>query len=457
MYMFEQSATVCFPQNASPACVRCIVVGVTRRECALLEQYGSRKEEKAIYVQSAEAVLAPDVCAVAVLSEDIAPFASSCLGCLAQEIEQRSSRFIVLVRRQAAPVVGSRNDGYVNSFVCGAGTFQRMLATSPRSFPNPFYLCFQALADILNSNWLGCDSVLVRQVPLQPSDSAATGSTRGWEKRIGVMIAHRGKTAHLEAALRHMQSVAAGSDLSLYVGLDTELDAALLKLVSEHEAAKFYQADPTPAGPYVIRQTLIDQSRDELIGIQDSDDLPTEDRFSRIFNELRSTGCDIVGCHELKVNEIAETVEAVRYPLNVNQSVESKPQASSLLHATIVCRRSSFEFAGGFSTNSIMALDTQFMFRALLCLQIRNIDAFLYIRRIHPDGLTSRNSLDGGPSRQELRRSWERDFEAIRSGKRSLDDSVLSVSSTNTRYRLSPVFAQVSEPSAVGAERELSN
>jgi hypothetical protein len=59
-------------------------------------------------------------------------------------------------------------------------------------------------------------------------------------------------------------------------------------------------------------------------------------------------------------------------------------------------------------------------------LKMRNVDAFLYVRRRHPQSLTMSPPTGlGCPLRRKLRRSWETAFSAIRRGELKLEDSSL--------------------------------
>jgi hypothetical protein len=120
----------------------------------------------------------------------------------------------------------------------------------------------------------------------------------------------------------------------------------------------------------------------------------------------------------------------------------------SLLHGTGVIRRESFFRAGGLSTDQRVANDTQFLFRAYFNLRIRNVDAFLYVRRRHPDSLTEHPHTGIRlPLRSELDRAWRADFYEIKKGRLALE-----ASSLRQRLRTEPFSViPVAGPSARAA------
>ena len=160
------------------------------------------------------------------------------------------------------------------------------------------------------------------------------------------------------------------------------------------------------------------------MAFQDSDDISTYDRFTVQYGEMLRTRAQMVGCHELCVDEINGTVHALRFPLNVSEALGAlSPEAEChlghepLLHATCMVSRRDFLRAGGFSTDQRIANDTQFMLRAYFSISMRNVDAFLYVRRVHGSALTvAADTKLGNPLRSSLSARWLADFQAVRMG-----------------------------------------
>jgi hypothetical protein len=152
--------------------------------------------------------------------------------------------------------------------------------------------------------------------------------------------------------------------------------------------------------------------------------------------ELHAGACDLIGSHQLRVNEIRENVEIFRYPLDVNEALRTKP-AHVLLHPTSAVTRSGFFKAGGLSTDKIFDSDSQFLLRASFLLRIRNADAFLYVRRVHKLALTVHPSTGvGSPAREAGRIQRQADFEAIKSGQVLLEESSLRACHRTAPYQV---------------------
>jgi hypothetical protein len=199
-----------------------------------------------------------------------------------------------------------------------------------------------------------------------------------------------------------------------------------------------FASSGAPRGPYVVRQALIAGSHEQsLLLFQDSDDVSCSDRLDQQAMVLRQ-GVDLAGSHALELDEIQRVVRAYRYPLDVSAALNSSDagkqcyqQLEPLLHATALISRRAFMSAGGFSTDRVIANDTQFMLRAFFTLRMANADEFLYVRRRHPRALTvAAATAAGHPLRKALSDEWSRDFHRVKAGAMTLADSSLRLSST---------------------------
>jgi hypothetical protein len=85
----------------------------------------------------------------------------------------------------------------------------------------------------------------------------------------------------------------------------------------------------------------------------------------------------------------------------------------------------------------MVANDTQFLFRAFFSMKIRNVNAFLYIRRTHANALTvAAATANGIPLRIELDRQWRADFQRVKEGQITVAESSLRQMRSATRHRL---------------------
>lgn len=321
---------------------------------------------------------------------------------------------IVLPWRQAPPIE-VRNDGPVSSAVCSAVLYRELLALRPDCSQRRF--CYDLLWALINSR-ISADCLIARTLPWRESPPLPPPEPGA------IIMAHRGLRRYLDAALRLIET-GWGGHMRTCVGLDVDnLDDYRL-LAEAHPAVELAGFQPAPLGPYVIRQYLAENTTEPLMIFHDSDDVSCSDRIPRQRVELLRHGCDFVGCHELRVDEVVERVTAFRFPLDVTGALREMP-GHSLLHGTGMIRRESFFRAGGLSTDQRVANDTQFLFRAYFNLSIRNADAFLYVRRRHPASLTEHPQTSIAlPLRTELDRAWRADFYEIKKRRVAIETSSL--------------------------------
>jgi hypothetical protein len=354
--------------------------------------------------------------AVVVFDERIAGEIDDSIAALWDEIPSGETAFIALVPRMAAPQIDSSYCDPISSFLCSSEVFARFLDLGIDYRPG--ILCFVILRAIADGA-LEVDRLLVRQIPflerqVYRPETVATA----------LVLPHRGDPGFLRAALKYIGK-SAGNSLAIRVGLDVGDSAEYRGFPEEYPGVEFFDFTPAPVGPYVIRQELAERSPEPLLTLQDSDDLSCYDRFEALGDALAQTGCDIVGSHELCLDELRWLVQPVRFPLDCSAALALRAN-HALLHATLMAHRSAFFKVGGLSTHLIIANDTQFLLRAFFDASIRNVDEFLYIRRRHPVSLTnSPETVVDNPFRRRLNGEWTGDFDAIKRGELKMENSSL--------------------------------
>jgi hypothetical protein len=357
---------------------------------------------------ASDAVLVCDEASISQIAES--------MPALWDEIPPHASVFVALVPRKPAPRVDSQYDPPIASFLCSASVFRAFLALEIDCYPET--LCFAVLRAIATGA-IDVDRLLVRQIPFVKTSSRASLSGG-----VALMMPHRGDPVYLNASLKYLAR-AAGTSLKVRVGLDETNCDPYASLPAFHPQVDFFSFGPAPVGPYVIRQELAERSPEPFLSLQDSDDLSTYDRFTTLAAALTESASDIVGSHELCLDEMRALVQPVRYPLDSNAALDLCPN-HALLHATLLCRRDAFFQAGGLATDLIIASDTQFLLRAYFHTRIRNVDEFLYIRRRHATSLTNApETIYDHPLRRSLSAAWTRDFNAVKRGELSLAASTL--------------------------------
>ncbi len=370
----------------------------------------------------------PDVAAVAVLSSALVPHFGGALASLAREVNRARAMAVILVPWKEPPHHDTRYDGVVDSFLCDAATFHVLQRRTPGCQPRD--LCYALLDAIINQH-IDVDRIIVRQLP-----HSEIRPVRRTGRPAGLIMAHRGRPRHLSAALRFIDRADGAEDLSVRVGLDEADLVPYRSIQARCRHVRFHRVDPAPAGLFVVRQRLLEQTAEDLFYLQDSDDVSCSDRFAAQADEFERTGCDVVGCHELRIDEITRTVEAYRLPLDVQDALGSG-YSDSQLNGTILGSRRRVLGVGGYSTHQRIANDTQFMLRAYFSLALRNVDGFYYLRRRHKASLTvAPDTAQGTPLRERLRSTWAADFDAVRAGTLTLDQSSLRPMHTTIDYAI---------------------
>jgi hypothetical protein len=378
-------------------------------------------------VNSLEAVAAENVSHVAVVKAEMASSFYEASPQLLSELSAGSRGAIVLVTLRPCPWPEAASDGRVYSFLATMDVFRQLLAQAPDAVP--WQLCFRLLFAALNGK-LPLDRLLIRQLPYPELNEAASECPP-----VAVIMAHRGDPEHLRTALHFLHRLDSAR-ISPQIGLDVENPAEYRQMAEDYPRARFLHVQPSPAGPYVIRQELAERASPELLMLHDSDDVSCSDRVTSLYGEMCASNCDFVGSHELRVDELTGEIFAIRFPLDVIAALRERA-GHALLHGTGMIRRDSFLKSGGLSTDQMVANDTQFLFRAYFSMKIRNVNSFLYVRRRHAGALTvAPETANGIPLRVDLDLRWRADFQRIKQGEMTVAESSLRQMRTATRHRL---------------------
>lgn len=371
---------------------------------------------------------------VAVVAAGEWSLAAPVLGEVARGMAGAASALTLLVPWQAPPERFPRNDGTVRSFAASYGLFAAAFAQADSVEDG----CYRALRRALSTPGEVVDRLIAVQVgapaPAPPSLPAGGGTVEA-----NLVVPHRGSLDHLEVCLGYLarQSV---RPARTQVCFDEEVTAAHEQLMERFPAVEYFATDPCHVGPYVARSALGEGSPEPVVVWHDSDDASCSDRLQVSFAEMRRRGLELMGCHELRLDEIDGRVEAVRFPLAVTDALDIGP-AHALFHPTSLVLRESFRRAGGFSTAYRFGSDAHFLYRAYFSLRrIENVDAFLYVRRMRPNSLTTGPETRwASPERERQRAEWRRDFERVRTGAVRIEDSCLWPAHADPMPRVRPL------------------
>lgn len=342
------------------------------------------------------------------------------LADVAAALQAEPSTFVFLVKWQRPPINSHRDDGLVRSMVVPFPVLDRLPWRSQHSAEDLPALCFRAAQLVLGPVpvqrlmvWQ-CGAPDPEQDPAQPPAVSTT-----------MILPHRGPLEFLATCLWYIaaQSLAPHR---LHVAIDEPVTVAHQELRCRYSEAKWFRTEPPGCGPYVPRQALALKATTDAVVFQDSDDAPCYNRVPVLSAALASEGCDMIGSHELRVDELAGNVRAFRFPLDVTAALR-RSQRDALFHPTSAVMTDAFRRSGGFSTNRRFASDLQFLFRASLTMRaIRNVDAFLYVRRRRRNSITTDPETHMRSARRlSLEQSWRHALAAVHRG--DLDVSASSL------------------------------
>ena len=348
---------------------------------------------------------------------------------LVRELDSCTKAFTLLAEHKTAPSHMRRYDGTIASFL-GKGLNWRDVACAPSNGDFLHAVCYGVLSSILSNRFL-VNSIQVRQLSVNGS---STPPHIDCSPGVAVIIPHRHSLAYLDATLTYVARMKWPSTVRGAVGLDVDDIEPYVSLKALPNVSLYCCDSSRPVGPYILRQGMIENAKEELVLLQDSDDIPCSDRLTALYSRLVESGSDMVGSHELEVNEIDRQIRIYRFPLDVSAVLRntdttgvSDNAEEPFLHATAIMRRQSFLSAGGFSTNRRIANDSQFLLRASFSLRISNVDAFVYIRRVHRTALTvAPETQNGNELRRMLSQTWGTDFKRVKRRELTLSESALA-------------------------------
>ncbi|MXV13893.1 hypothetical protein [Hufsiella ginkgonis] len=352
---------------------------------------------------------------------------------LADELKSETgSPLTIIIPYLAPPLFGPRQDGRIGSFILHESAGVKSFAFSiGNSFIN---LLYRVVTAKVNGSRPGGISVLQIGKPLTKADSG-TDTERHLCDSL-VVIPHKGPLNLLKRCLSSFEGnkvVPASINLCFDDRSYKPFNQAVPDLCC---TLNVFKNTPLNTGPYPARHESISTATARFVFFQDSDDISLDGRFSRQMEELHSRKLDMIGCHELRINQFDKCVEAIRFPFDASQSLE-KRYFHSLYHPTALITRESYLRTGGFSTDRKFGYDSQFLLRSYFYLRSGNADDFFYIRFKRPNSLTTHpDTMIGSKLRDFLMWRWTIDFRLIQENKLDIKHSSLAVHARNLPFKL---------------------
>lgn len=262
------------------------------------------------------------------------------------------------------------------------------------------------------------------------------------QKRSLLIIPHKGSVKLLKRCLSHLNLIQDLPEINICFDDESYRKISVKEFDNLKPKLTSFINNPRSVGPFLAKNYCTRNSKKEFIFFQDSDDISVNNRFVKQLSELKKRKLDMIGSHELRVDQFARSLSVFRSPLDVIKP-DSVQFFYPLTQGTALITRKSYLKAKGFSTNVCFGYDYQFLLRSCFILRMGNIDDFLYIRFKRPNSLTTKSATKFGCSiRSFLNWRWRIDFKLVNENKLDLDDSSLSVQKHQFNYRLIKLSGQ---------------
>lgn len=338
---------------------------------------------------------------------------------------QGDNALTLLVPPRACPELSARSDGEVIAFLASGPWVGSLMEEGACS---PVELCFRALSRALSAGHEPIELTIVDKA------READGALPPAGLSVETIMPHRGSDDHLLAALSSLARQTRPARTILC--FDQPPPADLSRELAKQDGLDLFEVVPSPAGPYVPRQHFAMTSTARYVAFQDSDDFSVASRLEALVAFAEAQGADLVGCHELRLDETKRMVEAVRYPLDVNEALRLG-SGHAQLFSTAVARVETLRRIGGFSTVRTFGADKQFHLRAYWNARMLNMDSFLYVRRLRERSLTTSAATGMGSAiRKEVTRRWKDAFQDIKDKRITLAESALRIEHSEEEFRI---------------------
>lgn len=347
-------------------------------------------------------------------------------GDLFDLVLRRNKQLILLTPYLTPPLRDRRQDGSISSFICSYELF--VFCIKDATFNDLEHLCFQILSLAMTPGF-EVDELLIRQLPLHHTKEKKS------RKKLSsplfdatLLIPHRGDLDFAKTCIHYVHKNQTQPKHIAFC-FDESISEEHVKIIQRHQNIAFFHTQPTHSGPFIPRQHICLNAQSDYIIFQDTDDVPTTDRIQSFQKFVSKNPVDLVGSHEVRLDEFNQKVVVVRYPLDPYYALSVNKDAYVLCQSHSMVSKNTVVKSGGFSTKRKFGYGPQFVLRFYFySRKIANIDEFLYVRRKHSGSLTTaEETAAGSPYRQKFIDSWINDFTKIKEGKLRIEDSSLAV------------------------------
>ncbi len=239
------------------------------------------------------------------------------------------------------------------------------------------------------------------QTPATPAISSIK-STLSKHSRVLAIVPHKDCNLWLETALLSLIHQTRSPDA---IAVVDDGSAEFPSEICEKYPQVSLLSSPGGVGPYQIVQSLVEATDFEAYLFQDADDWSEPERVAKLLDAAIEFGAEMVGCQELRVDNLMERFYPTLYPLDVQHALSIAP-GHGLLHPSSLVSRFAIESVGGFANGLLFGGDTEFLLRVFHTVRVINIPYFGYFRRKRTGSLTTSviTGLDS-PQRMSLLRT----------------------------------------------------
>ncbi len=297
---------------------------------------------------------------------------------------------------------------------------------------NPIDLCFRLMEAIIDNPEMCKKTNIVVKKKSDLNPNVPSTSSRKSPK-MDIITPHFGNENFLQSCIQSTKNSTKQSVRHL-IGVDDVLKSnTVIEQIKNTQHAIWQISDP-PQGAYAVRNFLVGKSRGPFIGFLDSDDLATANRYESIGEFfIDNSLVDCVGSNELQVDYFSSSLTPIKFPKDVNQSFDlSGRPRHAILFGSIFLKSSILTNPGVFYEKRPFGMDSQFIARISFLNTIRNINEYLYIRRVHQSSITqSKNYGMRTPRRERHTRMLNWAYRRVANGRTPLAKSPLSWYSTS--------------------------
>lgn len=243
------------------------------------------------------------------------------------------------------------------------------------------------------------------QMPVQ-----AMGASVAPVPGVEWLVLHESSLPDLERTLHVLQEIKRDAD-QVSVIVDDDAPEGYKALARRYRDCRFFTSVPRGAGVWHGMDCLSRHSQAEVLLLHDSRYFPCAGRRDRMIVDLLVRGLDVVGAHEIRIQENLRALHAVRFPDRVTRNSLIPYDQGGISLRMSAMRRSAALEAGGFAAAGAGAYsESEFLYRlAATGAQIGNTNDYLWTRRVSREDMEV--EAEKARARFNASREWARQLE----------------------------------------------